>query len=535
MKRLTAFVVVGLGLVFGAGAPSAVAQQQVTLLHVNDTHSHLAAWGPKDANLHGTLGGLPKAAAIIADEKARDADALFVHAGDFMNGDLFFNEHLGVPELQLLRSIGLDAMVLGNRDFQLGSPLLESAVASAWADGGVPILGTNLDLSNSPAADYPALNQWITGTSIRDVNGVRVGFLGLTIPDGPLATPSPIKIAEYLDTLAPAAVASLRSEGAQVVVCLAHLGLALATQLAERVTGIDVIIDGHDHAALSQPVAVGTTLIVSAGEYYRWVGRLRLSVGGNTVSLVDYTLLGADPDTIPLPAMQEAVDALEPPIVARFGDVFHTPCGRAALDITNAWDPDKAKRDTPLGNLFTDAYRAWGGTDVALEATGFLDDPIPLGTIVGADLFRAMSFGMFKRATPPSTSYVRPYRLVTYTTSGADLLKSLEATIELGGDFLPQVSGMRVRYDSTRPTGYKIVSALVADNPVVPNASYTVTANEGVYYFLSTLPGITTQLTAPPTVYAFAAACSYITTRGAIAPVASNRMRDIAAVPGEVR
>ncbi len=534
MKRLTAFVVVGLGLVFGAGAPSAVAQQQVTLLHINDTHSHLAAWGPKDANLDGTVGGLPKAAAIVADEKARDAHALFVHAGDFMNGDLFFNEHLGVPELRLLRSIGLDAMVLGNRDFQLGSPLLESVVASAWADGGVPILGTNLDLSDASATDYPALNHWITPTLIKDVNGVKVGFFGLTIRNDPLASPSPVKIAKYLDTLAPAAVAKLRADGAQVVICLAHLGLALSTQLAASVPGIDVIVDGHDHVALPQPVTVGTTLIVSAGEYYRWVGRLRLSVAGNTVSFVDYALLGSEAEAPPLPAIQDAVDALKPAIVARFGDVYHTPLGRAAHDITNASDADKAKRDTPLGNLFTDAYRAWGKTDVALEASGFLDDPIPLGPIVGADVFRAMSFGALKQASPKP--YIRPYRLVTFTTSGANLLTMLDTTIGMGGVFLPQVSGMRIQYDSTRPIGQRVVSALVTDTPILPTAIYSVTTNEGVYYFLAGLPGITApQLTSPPTVYAFAAVCSYLTTRGTIASVASNRMRDIAAIPGEVR
>src|SRR5512136_270415 len=128
MKRFTIFVLV-LGLLLGS--PTACAPQQVTLLHVNDTHSHLAAWGPKDANLDGTLGGLPKAAAIVAEEKATDPNALFVQAGDFMNGDLFFNEHLGVPELVLLKSIGLDALVLGNRDFQFGPDFLKSVLDAA--------------------------------------------------------------------------------------------------------------------------------------------------------------------------------------------------------------------------------------------------------------------------------------------------------------------------------------------------------------------------------------------------------------------
>jgi hypothetical protein len=108
---LTVPVVFGLSLFV---TPPATAQPvQITLLHINDTHSHLAAWGHKDTNLDGTLGGLPKAAWIVAAERATDPQALFVHAGDIMDGDVFFNEYLGVPELQLLKSIGLDAVHVG--------------------------------------------------------------------------------------------------------------------------------------------------------------------------------------------------------------------------------------------------------------------------------------------------------------------------------------------------------------------------------------------------------------------------------------
>src|SRR5512139_209417 len=120
MKRLTTFVVLVLGLFLATASPAVAQPQQVTLLHVNDTHSHLAAWGPKDANLDGTLGGLPKVTTIVAAQRAADPDLLFVHAGDFMDGDLLFNEYRGVPELQLLKSIGLDAIALGNHEFAYG-------------------------------------------------------------------------------------------------------------------------------------------------------------------------------------------------------------------------------------------------------------------------------------------------------------------------------------------------------------------------------------------------------------------------------
>jgi len=74
---------------------------EITILHVNDSHSHLDATGPKDVNLEGTLGGISKAATLIGTIKATEPNVLLLHAGDFCVGDLFYNMYFGVPELQL--------------------------------------------------------------------------------------------------------------------------------------------------------------------------------------------------------------------------------------------------------------------------------------------------------------------------------------------------------------------------------------------------------------------------------------------------
>ena len=527
----TAVVVAGLGL--AGAAPAAAQSVEITLLHVNDTHSHLDAWGPKDGSLDGTLGGIAKAAAIVAAERTLDPNALFVHSGDFMEGDIFFNEYLGVPELQLLKTIGLDALVLGNHEFRFGPGFLAGVFQGAWSvpAGGVPVLSANLQIPG----ESPLL-PWVGSTLVKEVNGVKVGLFGLTVYDGAMCNPAPVVILPDYGGIAQGAVDALRAGGAEIVVALTHFGLENARLLAENVSGIDVIVSGHDHIVLEQPEPVsrpggGATLIVSAGEHYRWVGRLRLSFGGGEVGLVDYALLGADAGTAPSPTIQGTIDALKAGIVAMYGDIYHLPLADALRDITMDWDPDKAKRDTPLGNLFTDAYRAWTGTEMAIEPFGFMGDPLPQGPVVGADVFRAMSYGTYK--TSPR-AFVRPWRLATFRMTGANLLKALEMLLHFGGDYFPQVSGLRFQYDSTAGFGKKILldTVEVGDLPVDPGALYGFTATEQVWGALSAQLHIPTEnVNILTTTYAFEAVRSYVGSRHNLIFTTSGRIRDVAATP----
>lgn len=525
-------------VLFTLAAPGVcAAPQQVTLLHVNDTHSHLAAWGPKDADLDGTLGGVAKAAAIIGAQKTTNPNALFVHGGDLMNGDLFFNEYLGVPEFRLLQQVGLDVFVPGNHEFQYGPEFLAGVLDFTWPGGagGVPIVATNIDVSG-----YPALGLWMTPTVVKDAGGVKVGFFGLTTPSDALARPAPVVIRADLADVAAGAVAKLRADGAQVIVGVAHVGLDVSRDIAAAVPGIDVIVNGHDHVALLEPESVerpdgGTTLIVSAGEYYRWVGRLTLSVEGDAVSLVDYELLSAGASAPAVPEVQAVVEALQAGIVERYGDVYHQQLAVADRAILENWDARHAKRDTALGDLFTDAYRDCGHTEIAIEALGFLDEGMPAGPIVGADVFRSMAYGI-PQAAPTGGYIVRPFRLATFSLYGGELLGALEYALASGRDLFPQVSGLRLEFDSTRAPGSRLLveTVRVGDQPISPSRLYTITGNEGLVMFLAEL-GLTPHDVQWLDVSAFDAARALVQARGALGPVVTGRIRDVAAIPGKTK
>ncbi len=464
---------------WGAGAVSA--QHVVTVLHVNDTHSHLDGWGPKDPALDGTLGGIARAARVIASERAGAPDALLLHSGDMFQGDLLFNTFFGVPELQLMRQLGFDAMAVGNHEFALGPDVLAAALAAGNGDASLPLLSANLDLSA-----YPALGQWIVPAIVKEVGGVRIGIFGMTTPDDVMSIPSPVVILGAGDPatvlgIAAQAAAGLREAGADMVICLSHLGVDYDRALGATVPGIDIIVGGHDHEVLSQPLAVTgpegkSVLVVQAGSRYRYVGKLRVSITNGVVAFVDYELLPVDDSVEPLLEVQAVVDDLKRGVEAVYGDVYGLRLANAVQDIEMSAEASRPWRDTGMGNLITDAFRSRTGTDVAITANGLITGGLFKGPIVGADLFRAVSQGF-----DPATGL--GFKLATFEITGAGLLQALETTLayaDVNDDFFLQVSGLRYWYDAENPPGSRVCpeSVRVGHGRLESDRVYTVTVNE---------------------------------------------------------
>jgi hypothetical protein len=216
-------------------------------------------------------------------------------------------------------------------------------------------------------------------------------------------------------------------------------------------------------------------------------------------------------------------------IIAKYGDVYHQPLAWADQDITLEWNPHNAKRDTPLGNLLTDAYRARTGTDIALEPFAYIGDPLPKGPIVGADVFRSMSYGnLAVDPLDPERQIVWPWRLVTFRATGSVLIGVLEMLLSLPPDpYFPQVSGMRFDYNSSFPPSHRILLDTVHVNghPFVADQLYSVTVTEGIFAALG-LPVEAETLSD----LAFDAVRSLVTLRGELGPAASGRIRDVAAI-----
>jgi len=495
----------------------------ITLLHVNDTHSHLEAFGPKDRHLDGTIGGIAKAATIIGKVRATESNVLLLHAGDMFHGDFFYNKYFGVPEFQLMQQLGFDAMAVGNHEFEFGPDLLYGSLATAQP--GFPLLSANTDLSG-----YPNLEQFIAPAVMIDKFGPKIAIFGMTVPEDPTEMPAPVKILSDVVTIAYNTVDSLRTKaGADVVICLSHLGSLYDQAVAANVPGIDIIVGGHDHYVFEQPLSVvnplgGSTLILQAGAYYEHIGKLKLHIENGKVLVAGYRMLDVDASIPRVPEIQAVVDKLKKGIVEQYGDVYDKVEGFAVFDMSEHFDPASSLRDSPLGDLVTDACRRKTRTDIAFAAHGFLGEKIYRGPIVGADIFRPLANG-YDEATGLG------FKLVTMNLTGMDIITGLEATLSylgLSDDFFLDVSGLQYRYDASKAAGSRvdIRSIRIDGRRINPAVNYSVTVNEGIAALLSLMGIVPTNVHVLPDLEYYVVR-DYIRHLRLVAYLPQGRIRDL--------
>lgn len=534
----------GLSALAALWAPPAAAGD-VSLLFTGDTHSHLDATGPKDADLRGTLGGLTKAASIVAQVDATDPNTLFVHAGDLFNGDLYFPATIGpdgapalaTAEMQLLASLGLDVLALGNHEFGVGTDALAATLWAGFQGTGPEVLTANIDLAAA------GLDTLVAPRTVKVVDGVRVGFFGLTIPDY-MSIDAPFlpgtQTPEGLIALAATEAATLQQApyNADVVVSIAHLGSQLEQALAANAPGIDVVIGGHDHQAAPEPVFVTgpdgrDVAVVKAGQFYQNLGYLRLHVDAGQVVVTSYDLIVVDENVPRLPPVDAVVRDLQDTISLHYGeDFWGQPIGFAAFDISK--DVRPPMRDTGIGNLVADALRAAGGTDIAIIAEGFFTEGLYRGPIVGDDAFRIVGNGIDPSGGPG-------FALFRVKVTGQNLLNALETSIAQMGtaqgltpdDFFLHVSGMRWRFDSSRTAPPYVDRVWVGGRPLQLDRVYTVTLDQGNLIGVAQFPGVefVDEPQLVPGIDEYAAVRDFIASRGAVAYGPRGRAMDLAYVP----
>ena len=275
---------------------------RITLLHTNDTHSHIEPFGPGNGPISG-LGGVARRATLVKQLRQQLGPVLLLDAGDTFQGTPYFNRYKGRVDYQLMRMVGYDAGTLGNHDFDNGVGMLLEAMAAMeqlqHAHPPFPFVNCNFDCKGAPD-----LGKRIHPYLIRDFPGIRVGLTGVGVAFAGLVAPknhAGVIWQDPFERLKPIVKRLREVEKVDLVVVLSHLGYDLKgtapddLQMPGRVAGIDAIIGGHSHTFLEAPTRVpqadGETLVFQVGFGGVNLGRMDFALAQGIVKSAGGTAL----------------------------------------------------------------------------------------------------------------------------------------------------------------------------------------------------------------------------------------------------
>lgn len=230
------------------------ALRKLTILHTNDVHSRLEPF-PMDGGRNQGLGGVAARAELIQKIRSEEQQVLLLDAGDIFQGTPYFNLYKGEPEMKAMAAMGYDAATMGNHDFDAG---LEN-FATQLQHGKFPLIICNYDFTNTAMEfKYQPYRIFKKGKLKIGITAVGIEMNGL-VPDalfGNTKYLNPVQKAnEMADKLK-------KDDGCDMVICLSHLGYQYKSTkvsdeiLAKESENIDLIIGGHTHTFLDEPVVL---------------------------------------------------------------------------------------------------------------------------------------------------------------------------------------------------------------------------------------------------------------------------------------
>ena len=429
----------------------------VVFLHWNDFHGQFrpqqAFWKVRPglpADRAPRLGGAAAMAGFVQRERAAAAIAgrrvVVTDAGDWYQGTLEGNESKGLLTVQFLARLQPDAVVLGNHEFDFGADNVRRLLAAA----PFPVLGANVRTAGpAPRQPWDTVRPFV----VLDVHGLRVVVLGLITRDTKAVSTGPFGDAVFDDetTAVRAALPAARAAG-DVVVLLTHCGVECDRELARAFPEIPLILGGHSHTGLLEPLHEGTTWIVQThgkgSEIYRVAAHADAAT--KTLRPLRGELVELDPQHHPddLATTAWFTDATKD-LAAHWDAVIGT------LDVPPY--EDRGARSTPAGNLVADAFRSAANAQVGITNKGGLRTRLQAGPLTRRQVYELLPFDN---------------TLVSMTLTGAQLRAVLQGS--LGKDRRPvEIGGGSYRY--TERSGERVLVDVTVDGaPLDDGKAYRV-------------------------------------------------------------
>lgn len=418
------FIFIGLSLLVQAD-PIRIAEKEniekeLIILHTNDLHSSLQGSAPEknySPNTTGddlTLGGFARIAAIIKQEKQENANVLALDGGDFLMGTLFQSLEMETGfQLKLMHDMGYDALCIGNHEFDFGVKQLYNYINHTKADNCPALLLANLNAKGKTKEEqyFSQLfkEKRIKPYHIITTQDLRVGIIGLLGDEAyEVANAHQLKLKRKIK-IAQTLVKHLRKkENVDIVIALSHSGIWFDSnknvraiedvELAQKVDGLDIIISGHTHSVLSEPLYINDTYIVQAGDHGKKIGKLKLSIGAKP-KLKSYKLIDVDDRILGDTLIQKKIDKQKEQLSKQTLSQFPYHYDSALFHLDFPLNYKQNIKQCNIGNFIADAMHYYVNqhvkdhTNIAIISHGMIRSTIPKGKIYLPEVFNAVSLG----------------------------------------------------------------------------------------------------------------------------------------------
>lgn len=484
------------GITVTAFADETYPPKSVDILFFHDTHSHLDSFSTVMDGEEISVGGFARIKSLINLQKSTNPDTLVLDAGDFSMGTLvqaiFSSES---AELRMLGELGCEATTFGNHEFDYRSKGLAGALDAAAGSGEpVPALVLcNIDWETMEAEglteDQQLLKDAFERYGLRDYimvekDGVKIAILGVFGEDALACAPTCVLKFRDISEAAAETVKEIQAkEDADMIICLSHSGTNADESksedeiLAKSVPAIDLIVSGHTHTALTEPIRHGDTYIVSAGEYGKYLGSLTLhqTESGRWVMDVqrDYELIPITDEIDADAATQEKIgslmDLVDSVYLSQFGYTHGQILAQNSVSFCPYKDLAQTHTDQNLGNIMSDAYvyavehaQDYDGhpVDVAIVPYGCVRDSYPSGDITVTDVFNSFSLGIGLDEIPG-------YPVISVYLTGEELKTVAEIDASIS-DFMIYArlytSGLEFSYNPNRLILNKVTDCYLRDH-----------------------------------------------------------------------
>ena len=437
------------------------------IIHTNDLHSHLE----HAADRH--LGGYAAVKSTIdqlkQDAAAKGIDTLVVDAGDFSEGSQFYFADQGRETWKVMEKMGYDAVALGNHDWLMGPEEMNRLLGDVRPT--FPVVAANF----LTPGRLQNIHEYIKSSISFTRSGARIAVLGLTTPNFVYAFLNDSgRIASHID-VGLKEVARLKKDN-DYIIALSHLGVGADQELAKRVNGIDLVIGGHSHTKLVEPLQIKNTSsgksvpIVQTGKHGEYVGDLLVDVEpGKPMKILRYRLVEVRNDDLGvadsevLDSIKHARERLEQNYGANW---LYEPIVESSVPLI----PQENRNPTYWSQLVVDSMVEGGRADLALDVPEFTGIPQPPGPITREGLMELY---------PRSFELDRPLGWTIWTTEIRGWVLEFALKQALATDAIFGIGGVRWK-ESLSGGKRKISDIRIGGKAISALRKYRLAIPEGI-------------------------------------------------------